>query len=42
MAKDPSSKRVWSDVHKVPYLVLGSTWVGYDDQQSFANKVGKL
>ena len=30
---------VWSDEHKVPYLYKGTTWVGYDDQESLRYKV---
>ena len=39
MLKSPTAKDLWSDVHKVPYLVDGSTWIGYDNQRSFDIKV---
>ncbi|XP_014675453.1 PREDICTED: acidic mammalian chitinase-like [Priapulus caudatus] len=31
--------RVWNDEHKVPYAYKGDQWVGYDDEESIANKV---
>ncbi|XP_063064589.1 acidic mammalian chitinase-like [Engraulis encrasicolus] len=32
----------WSDEQKVPYAVQGNEWVGFDNQESFTNKVQYL
>jgi len=31
--------RVWDDVRKVPHLLYGDQWMGYDDEQSLEAKV---
>ncbi|XP_014672733.1 PREDICTED: acidic mammalian chitinase-like [Priapulus caudatus] len=31
--------RVWHNDHQAPYAYLSNQWVGYDDEQSIANKV---
>ena len=32
--------RYWDPVQKVPHLVFGDQWVGYDDKESLTEKVG--
>lgn len=31
--------RGWNNEHKVPYIVNGEEWIGYDDKESVALKV---
>ncbi len=31
--------RVWNDEHKVPNLLSGDEWIGYDDEESLTLKV---
>ena len=30
---------IWDDEMKVPYLVKGDQWVGFDDERSIRNKM---
>lgn len=39
MMKKAGAKVTWSTEHQVPFMVLGDTWVGFDDPKSFALKV---
>ena len=34
------AQRYWIQSQQVPYAVKGDQWVGYDDEQSIALKVG--
>lgn len=31
---------IWDDEMKVPYLVQGDQWVGFDDEKSIRHKMG--
>lgn len=35
-------QRKWNNEHKVPYLVSGDQWVGYDDEESFRIKLNYI
>ncbi len=37
-----SATRVWNDEHKVPNLLSGDEWIGYDDEESLTNKVTEI
>ena len=37
--QDKSTIDRWSDEQKVPYLVKGNTWIGYDNEKSIKIKV---
>ena len=34
--------RVWDPEQRVPYIVKGDMWVGYDDPESIKEKVSRL
>lgn len=39
---EPTNQVEWIDNQKVPYLVQGKAWVGYDNLESFTAKVNSL
>ena len=39
MLDSGAGKRYWHDEHKVPYMIAGKTWVGYEDMESITIKV---
>lgn len=39
MLDSGAGTRHWHAEHKVPYMVSGTTWVGYDDTESITIKV---
>lgn len=39
LLKDGTATYLWDDEQKVPYLVNGDLWVGFDDERSIRNKM---
>nr|APA05224.1 chitinase [Tetranychus cinnabarinus] len=39
LLKDGAASYLWDDEQKVPYLVAGDLWVGFDDERSIRNKM---
>ncbi|ERL88103.1 hypothetical protein D910_05492 [Dendroctonus ponderosae] len=35
----PNAEDIWDDVQKVPHLVIGDQWIGYDNEKSIGIKV---
>ena len=33
------ARRIWNQESRVPYIVKGDVWVGYDDTESIKEKV---
>lgn len=39
MLKSGQASYIWDEEMKVPYMVMGDQWVGFDDERSIRNKM---
>ena len=42
LAEKPNAVRVWDEERKVPHVVDGDQWIGYDDEESITVKLNEL